>query len=122
MSLGTWWYGQPFRTYHENRPDGFVRAYDLGGQTILLSHLDEIRADFAQACHKVELLRLDIELERQAIKVDDPGDADDVVLERLVLKGYVSEFDQGGSIDFVFGSRRAGRLRWEPASVDNARD
>lgn len=122
MGLGTWWYGQPFLTYHENRPDGFVRGHDLGGQKILLSHLEEIRADFAQVCHKVELLRLSVDGELPRIKVDDPGDADDVVLERLVLIGHVSEFDQWGSIHFEFGSSVPGRLRWEPTRVDEARE
>jgi hypothetical protein len=122
MGLASWWYGPRSRTYDENREDGIVRAHDLGGQTILLSHLEEIRTDFAVACHEVELFRLEPGGALPRIKVDDPGDADDVVLERLVLVGRVSEFDQWGSIHFEFGSRRSGRLRWEPTRVDEARE
>lgn len=122
MGLALWWYGPPSRTYDENREDGVVRTYELGGQTILLSHLEEIRTDFAVTCHEVVLFRLERGGGPPRIKVDDPGDTDDVVLERLVLVGYVSKFDQWGSIHFEFGSRRPGRLRWEPTRVDEARE
>jgi|GEM_PF-2659192 len=120
MGLRDWWFGTVERGVQQ---DGTEVSCTFAGQTILLSHYQEIRADFEAVCSEVHLYRGGDEgMESYGLPPDprwlapDPADADAAAMKSLVLAGYVPEI-QWPVITFEFGSAVPGRLQWQAVRV-----
>lgn len=102
---------------------GFERRVEFGGQTLLLSHYEEIYEDFKAACDDVRLCRWwfdGADLDQAGDKrneVLNPDEADEAVREALALVGYVAEVPVP-VIRFTFGSKQPGLLEWDPDKLE----
>lgn len=123
MGIASWWYGPASidRVPHSDLvPESQVL---FGGQTLLLSHYQEIYDDFVAGCDEVRLYRNRPDADEfprdsnsHSALVPDPNEADPAVMEALTLVGYVDHVNWP-VIRFTFGSNRPGALSWDPNRV-----
>jgi len=121
MSIGAWWFGPATDGLHED-------ATHFGGRVILVSHYDEIRADFEAACDDVVLFRgpayRDGRYERSAPKsarsiLAHPSELDESARDAMTLAGYVDNVDAPVMM-LQFGNKVPGVLRWMPSEFSMA--